>query len=130
MRLRYEVIRFGAGPGKKVGIIGIGGLVGCRYPLEALADSKQGHLGLLWSSALGAETFAISHSDHKKHDAEKLGVKPENFIVASDEKATAEKYKGTFDLLVATTFQNDMPLDTLYLPLLKPFVFQFISIKS
>lgn len=52
--------RFGAGPGKKVGIIGIGGL---------------GHLALQMSNALGAETYALSHSDSKLADAEKLGVK-------------------------------------------------------
>lgn len=62
--------RFGCGPGKKVGVVGIGGL---------------GHLALLWASAMGAETFALSHSANKAGDAEKLGVKPENFIVTKDE---------------------------------------------
>lgn len=52
--------KYGAGPGKKVGIIGIGGL---------------GHLGVQFSAALGADTWAISHSERKREDAEKLGAK-------------------------------------------------------
>lgn len=51
--------KYGAGPGKKVGIIGIGGL---------------GHLGVQFAAALGTETWAISHSDSKRADAEKLGA--------------------------------------------------------
>jgi alcohol dehydrogenase (NADP+) len=51
------LIRNGAGPGKKVGIVGIGGL---------------GHFGVLFAAALGAEVYAISHSSNKKADAIKV----------------------------------------------------------
>ncbi|OQR91859.1 alcohol dehydrogenase GroESlike domain containing protein [Thraustotheca clavata] len=41
----------GAGPGKKVGVVGIGGL---------------GHMGIQWAVALGAEVTAISSSSRKE----------------------------------------------------------------
>ena len=48
----------GCGPGKKVGIVGVGGL---------------GHFGLLYAKALGAEkVVAISRSNAKKEDALKV----------------------------------------------------------
>ncbi|KDE08731.1 hypothetical protein MVLG_01186 [Microbotryum lychnidis-dioicae p1A1 Lamole] len=97
--------RFGAGPGKRVAVVGIGGL---------------GHLALQFSNALGAETFALSHSDSKLTDAEKLGVKPENFIITKDETATAKKWARSFDLIVCTAFQDDMPIESLFLKLLRP----------
>ncbi|KAM0787987.1 hypothetical protein ACM66B_006189 [Microbotryomycetes sp. NB124-2] len=97
--------RFGAGPGKRVGVIGIGGL---------------GHLALQMSNALGAETFALSHSDRKLADAEKLGVKPENFIITKDQKETVKKWSRKFDLLLCTAFQSDLPIEKLYFPLLAP----------
>ena len=49
----------GAGPGKKVGVIGIGGL---------------GHYALLFAKALGAHVIAFTHSPEKIKDAEKLGA--------------------------------------------------------
>ncbi|KAG0148213.1 hypothetical protein CROQUDRAFT_670034 [Cronartium quercuum f. sp. fusiforme G11] len=95
----------GAGPGKKVAIVGIGGL---------------GHLGLQWAKALGAETFAISHSDSKLKDAEKLGVKKENFIIAKDEEETGNKWEDSFDLIVCTSFQKELPIEKLYFKILRP----------
>jgi alcohol dehydrogenase (NADP+) len=53
------LVRNGCGPGKKVGIVGIGGL---------------GHFGIMFAAALGAEVYAISHSDRKKEDALKVSV--------------------------------------------------------
>ncbi|ANB12122.1 Adh6p [Sugiyamaella lignohabitans] len=53
------LVRHGAGPGKTVGIVGIGGL---------------GHFGLMWAKALGAEVYALSRSESKKADAIKLGA--------------------------------------------------------
>lgn len=95
--------RFGCGPGKKVGIIGIGGL---------------GHLGLQIANAMGAEVYALSHSESKKAEAEKLGCKPENFIVTRDVKETASKWNKHFDILLNTSSGSDMPLESLYFPLL------------
>jgi alcohol dehydrogenase (NADP+) len=78
------LVRAGIGPGKKVAVVGIGGL---------------GHFAIMWASALGAETYAISHSPHKKADALKLGAK--EFIV-SGEKGWNEKYQFAFDFVLNT----------------------------
>ncbi|GAA5828593.1 hypothetical protein JCM3770_006319, partial [Rhodotorula araucariae] len=96
--------RFNCGPGKKVGVVGIGGL---------------GHLALQIAKAMGAETFALSHSASKIDDAEKLGVKRENFIVAKDIKATAKQWANTFDIILITAPSTELPLDTLYFPLMR-----------
>lgn len=49
----------GAGPGKKVGVIGIGGL---------------GHYAILWANAMGAEVYAFTHNCDKMDDIKKLGA--------------------------------------------------------
>jgi alcohol dehydrogenase (NADP+) len=49
--------RKGVGSGKKVGIVGIGGL---------------GHFGIMFAAAMGAEVYAISHSPSKEADARKV----------------------------------------------------------
>ncbi|GAA5851051.1 hypothetical protein JCM8547_009164 [Rhodosporidiobolus lusitaniae] len=97
--------RFGCGPGKKVAIIGIGGL---------------GHLGLQIASAMGAEVYALSHSDRKKSDAVKLGLKEENFIIARDKDETKKNWSRSFDIIILTSSATDIPLEDLYLPLLRP----------
>jgi len=96
--------RHGAGPGKKVGVVGIGGL---------------GHLAIQFALALGAETYAFSQSDSKRADAEKLGLKSENFIIAKDAKATLAKWQRNFDLIICTN-SGLLPLEELYFPLLRP----------
>jgi len=64
---------FGAGPGKKVGIVGIGGL---------------GHLGLKFARALGAEVYAISTSASKEKEALTLGA--QHFINTKDKDSVAK----------------------------------------
>lgn len=92
-----------AGPGKKVAIVGIGGL---------------GHFGLLWSAALGADTYALSHSHSKEDDVEKMGVAKDHFIATGDGiEEAAKKYKDFFDLIIVTNNQNNPPLEELYLPI-------------
>ncbi|TLS23516.1 uncharacterized protein PpBr36_06083 [Pyricularia pennisetigena] len=76
------LFRAGVGPGKKVAIVGIGGL---------------GHLGVQFSKALGAETYAITHSKSKVEDAKKLGAK--EVIVSSDED-WHKPYAFTFDFIL------------------------------
>jgi len=98
--------RHGAGPGKKVAIVGIGGL---------------GHFGLIFSNALGADTYAISHSDSKKEDCvSKMGLKPENFIVSHDPKQMLKDNKAKFDLIVVTNNQAQPPVAE-YLGMCKTF---------
>jgi len=73
-----------AGPGKKVGIIGLGGL---------------GHMGVKIAHALGAEVSVLSHSLKKQEDGMKMGA--DNFYATSDPE-TFKKLKGYFDLLINT----------------------------
>ena len=82
------------GPGKKVAVIGLGGL---------------GHFGVLWAKALGAEVYVISHSPRKKDDALKLGAK--DFII-SGEKDWFKNWAYTFDFILNTadmTHTFDLP---------------------
>merc|ERR1712032_983402 len=81
----HPLKRFGAGPGKRVGIVGIGGL---------------GHFGIQWAKAMGAEVAAISHSDSKKADAQAMGA--DDFIVAKDINEVVKKHSRTFDLILIT----------------------------
>ncbi|MEV5316496.1 NAD(P)-dependent alcohol dehydrogenase [Streptomyces sp. NPDC052687] len=91
--------RFGAGPGKKVAIVGLGGL---------------GHMGVKIAHALGAEVTVLSQSLRKKDDGLKLGA--DHYHATSDPK-TFEELAGTFDLIVSTV---SAPLDLgAYLSLLK-----------
>lgn len=78
------LIRNGAGPGKKVGIIGVGGL---------------GHYGILFAKALGCEVYAFSHSSSKKADALKMGA--DHFVETADPKFH-EKYSMELDLIIST----------------------------
>lgn len=49
----------GCGPGKKVGIMGIGGL---------------GHYAVLWAKGMGAEVYAFTHDESKMEDIKKMGA--------------------------------------------------------
>jgi len=94
----------GAGPGKKVGIVGIGGL---------------GHFGLLYAKALGCkEIVAISRTATKKADAMQMGAT--KFIATDEDKDWATKHAGTLDLIVSTVSSPKMPLME-YLQLLRNF---------
>jgi len=88
------LIRNGAGPGKRVGIVGIGGL---------------GHFGVMFAHALGAEVVAISHSPKKKEDALKMGAK--EFVSTAENPKWAEDYKEKpFDLIVNTASSSAIDL--------------------
>ena len=78
------LVRNGCGPGKKVGIVGLGGI---------------GHFGLLFAKALGAEVWVISRSHAKEADALKMGA--DGFIATSD-KDWNKPHVMTFDLIVNT----------------------------
>ncbi|MFD9376636.1 NAD(P)-dependent alcohol dehydrogenase [Streptomyces sp. NPDC059999] len=88
-----------AGPGKKVAIVGLGGL---------------GHMGVKIASALGADVTVLSQSLRKKDDGLRLGASEYH---ATSDDTTFEKLAGTFDLIVSTV-SAPLPLDT-YLRLLK-----------
>ncbi|KAA0700264.1 NAD(P)-dependent alcohol dehydrogenase [Neorhizobium sp. P12A] len=73
-----------AGPGKKVAIVGMGGL---------------GHMGVKIGAAMGADITVLSQTLSKKEDGLKLGAK--EYYATSDEE-TFKKLAGTFDLIICT----------------------------
>ncbi|GGW31260.1 dehydrogenase [Streptomyces lucensis JCM 4490] len=87
------------GPGKKVAVVGLGGL---------------GHMGVKIAHALGAEVTVLSQSLRKKDDGIKLGA---DHYYATGDPATFEELAGTFDLILNTV---SAPLDfAAYLSLLR-----------
>ncbi|MFJ7066704.1 NAD(P)-dependent alcohol dehydrogenase [Streptomyces sp. NPDC101115] len=88
-----------AGPGKKVAIVGLGGL---------------GHMGVKIAHALGAEVTVLSQSLKKQEDALKLGA--DHYYATSDPETFAV-LRGSFDLVISTV---SAPLDfDAYLSLVK-----------
>lgn len=82
--LYSPLMHWKAGPGKRVAIVGLGGL---------------GHMGVKIAHALKAEVTVLSHSLKKKDDAKRLGA--EHFYATSD-PVTFEKLQGSFDLMICT----------------------------
>ncbi len=73
-----------AGPGKKVGIVGIGGL---------------GHMGVKLAHALGAHVVAFTTSPGKVEECRRLGA--DEVIISGDADALARHTK-SFDLIINT----------------------------
>lgn len=73
-----------AGPGKKVGIVGIGGL---------------GHMGIKLAHALGAQVVAFTTSEGKREAALALGA---DEVVVSRNAEEMAGHAGSFDLIVNT----------------------------
>jgi uncharacterized zinc-type alcohol dehydrogenase-like protein len=73
-----------AGPGKRVAIVGLGGL---------------GHMGVKLAHALGAEVTVLSQSLKKQDDAKRLGA---DRCYATSDPATFSALRGSFDLIVST----------------------------
>ncbi|WP_334121739.1 NAD(P)-dependent alcohol dehydrogenase [Glutamicibacter sp.] len=73
-----------AGPGKKVAVVGLGGL---------------GHMAVKIASAMGAEVTVLSQSLKKKEDGLKLGAS--DYRATSDEATFKDLHK-TFDLIINT----------------------------
>ncbi|MBF6137569.1 NAD(P)-dependent alcohol dehydrogenase [Nocardia otitidiscaviarum] len=88
-----------AGPGKRVAIIGMGGL---------------GHVGVKIAAAMGAEVTVLSHSLSKEADGRKFGA---HHYYATSEKQTFRDLRGHFDLII-NTVSADLPIDS-YLKLLR-----------
>ncbi|QBS41723.1 NAD(P)-dependent alcohol dehydrogenase [Nocardia sp. CS682] len=87
-----------AGPGKKVAIIGMGGL---------------GHVGVKIAAALGAEVTVLSHSLSKQDDGKRFGA---SHYYATSDRQTFRELRGRFDLIL-NTVSADLPIDD-YLKLL------------
>jgi uncharacterized zinc-type alcohol dehydrogenase-like protein len=81
----YSPLRhWNAGPGKKVGIVGIGGL---------------GHMGIKLAHAMGAHTVAFTTSEGKRKDALALGA---DEVVVSKNAGEMKKHANTFDFILDT----------------------------
>lgn len=81
----YSPLRhWGAAPGKRIAVIGLGGL---------------GHMAVKLSSAMGAEVTVLSQTLNKKDDGLRLGA---NHYYATNDPETFRKLAGTFDLIVNT----------------------------
>ncbi len=80
--------RWGAGPGKKVGVVGLGGL---------------GHMAVKIAAAMGAEVVLFTTSPSKVEDAKKLGA---SGVVLSNNPEQLAAAAGTFDLIVDTVSAN------------------------
>ncbi|QNH77144.1 NAD(P)-dependent alcohol dehydrogenase [Pseudomonas protegens] len=73
-----------AGPGKKVGVVGIGGL---------------GHMGIKLAHALGAQVVAFTTSQSKREAAKSLGA--DDVVISSDAGQMAAHLQ-SFDLIINT----------------------------
>lgn len=96
----YSPLRhWGAGPGKKVGVVGLGGL---------------GHMALKFAHSFGAHVVQFTTSESKAADAKRLGA---DEVVVSKDQDAMRKQMGTFDFVLdCVAAPHDM---NLYLDLLR-----------
>lgn len=91
---------WGVTKGKKVGIVGLGGL---------------GHMGVKFANAFGAEVTVFTTSPKKTEDAKRLGA---HHVVVSSDGAAMQKEAGAYDFILDTvSAQHDL---NAYLGMLKP----------
>jgi uncharacterized zinc-type alcohol dehydrogenase-like protein len=80
-----------AGPGKKVGVMGLGGL---------------GHMAIKIAVAMGADVTVLTTSESKKEDAFRLGAK---HVILSRNEDEMRANRGTLDLIINTvSAQHDL----------------------
>jgi uncharacterized zinc-type alcohol dehydrogenase-like protein len=83
--------QWGAGPGKKVAVVGLGGL---------------GHMAIKLAKALGAEVTLFTRSPGKEEDARRLGA---DQVVISSDLGQMASVAGSFDLIVDTVpYEHDV----------------------
>jgi alcohol dehydrogenase (NADP+) len=80
--------RWGVTKGKKVGVVGLGGL---------------GHMGVKFAHALGAHVVVFTTSPNKKEDAIRLGA---NEVVISKNKDEMQKHTCSFNFILNTVSAN------------------------
>ncbi|WP_375389666.1 NAD(P)-dependent alcohol dehydrogenase [uncultured Amnibacterium sp.] len=85
---------WGAGPGKKVAVLGLGGL---------------GHMAVQIAHALGAEVTVLSRTRSKEEDGLRLGA---DHYVATSEPGALKALRNTFDLII-NTVSADVDIDRL-----------------
>jgi alcohol dehydrogenase (NADP+) len=82
--LYSPLVHWKTGPGKKVAILGLGGL---------------GHMGVKIARALGADVTVLSHSDRKREDALRMGA---HHFISTRDRTVFTEYANDFDLIVNT----------------------------
>jgi uncharacterized zinc-type alcohol dehydrogenase-like protein len=80
----YPPLKSYAGPGKEVGVIGLGGL---------------GHVGVRIAKAMGSRVTVFSHSPGKEADARRLGA---DAFVATHDPAALKPLRMSFDMILST----------------------------
>lgn len=90
---------WGAGPGKKVGVVGIGGL---------------GHMAIKLAKAMGAYVVVLTTSESKAEDAKRLGASE---VIVSKDANQMRRNKRSLDLILDTV-SGEHDINT-YLGLLK-----------
>lgn len=84
----------GCGPGKRVGIVGVGGL---------------GHFGVLFAKALGADhVVGISRKASKRDQVLQLGA--DDYIATEDDQGWVKKNAESLDLIISTVSSDKIPL--------------------
>ncbi|SPO04371.1 related to alcohol dehydrogenase, class C [Cephalotrichum gorgonifer] len=92
----------GCGPGKTVGIVGVGGL---------------GHFGVLFAKAMGADkVIGISRKASKRDEVLALGA--DKYVATDDDQDWIKENQRSIDLIISTVSSEKMPLSG-YLSLLK-----------
>jgi uncharacterized zinc-type alcohol dehydrogenase-like protein len=82
---------WGVGPGKKVGVVGLGGL---------------GHMGLKFAHSLGAHVVQFTTSASKEKDARRLGA---DEVVLSNDPDGMARHQASFDFILDTvSAQHDI----------------------
>jgi uncharacterized zinc-type alcohol dehydrogenase-like protein len=85
----YSPLRhWNAGPGKRIAVIGLGGL---------------GHMGVKLGTAMGAEVTVLSQSLKKMEDGLRLGA---SHYYATSDPDTFKKLRNSFDLILNTVSAN------------------------
>ena len=87
------LVRNGTGPGKTVGIVGIGGL---------------GHLAVQFADALGAKVVVFSHSANKKEDCLKFGA--DHVVITGEDEKFAEEWFDKIDYILSCADAAKLPL--------------------
>jgi uncharacterized zinc-type alcohol dehydrogenase-like protein len=78
------ICRWGDVKGKKVGVVGLGGL---------------GHMGVKFAHAFGAHTVVLTTSASKKEDAQRLGA---DEVIVTRDANEMQKHAGSFDFILDT----------------------------
>ncbi len=83
-----------AGPGKKVAVLGLGGL---------------GHMAVKIAHAMEADVTVLSRSEGKREDSARLGA---NYYVNTSKEGAIEELAGTFDLIINTVSSASLDIST------------------